>query len=38
MIAANVTGRHQWDVPILPNVPAFLRVSLLERILFRTRI
>ena len=28
MIAVNITGRHQWDVPILPNVPAFLRVSL----------
>lgn len=26
----NVTDRHQWDVPILPNVPAFLRVSLPE--------
>ncbi|KAL9100424.1 MAG: hypothetical protein Q9163_004206 [Psora crenata] len=21
----NVIGRHQWDVPILPNLPAFLR-------------
>ncbi|CAL8579445.1 hypothetical protein XPA_005192 [Xanthoria parietina] len=24
--SVNVTGRHQWDVPILPNAPAFLRV------------
>ena len=27
----NVTGRHQWDVPILPNGPAFLRVIFLMR-------
>ncbi|MCJ1241563.1 hypothetical protein MMC14_009569 [Varicellaria rhodocarpa] len=25
--SVNITGRHQWDVPILPDVPAFLRVS-----------
>ena len=30
MIAVNITGHHQWDVPILPSLPTFIRVSLPE--------